>query len=91
VVHGVAALVTSATGDEGASQRVVQIIRHRRSRHFFNAIVVRGRLPRSARRTTDQSKCASRLLCISANVRPNRVTNGWTERQLFPLAVVQTA
>jgi len=76
VVHGVAALVTSATGDEGASQRVVQIIRLRCTRHFFNAIVFRGCLPRSARRTTDLSKCASRPLCISVNVRPNRVTNG---------------
>jgi hypothetical protein len=58
VVPGVAALVTSATGDEGASQRVAQPNSLRSARRTLCVFVFRGLPTRSARRTIDRSACA---------------------------------
>ncbi len=51
MVHGVAARVTSATGDSGPSQQLDQPSSVRASNHLLDAIVVRGSLPWSARQT----------------------------------------
>ena len=89
MVRGVAALVTSATGDEGASQRVAQPISLRSARHTLCAFVFRGCPTRSARWTTDRSACAKGPLCVSTDSYPDRVTTAWIERQLLLKAVVR--
>lgn len=88
-LSGASTLVTSATGDEGASQQPVQLISLHCAEHLFHAFVVRGRLLRSARQTSDQSECASRPLCVSANDRFDRATSAQTERLPFSGAAVQ--
>ena len=69
MVRGVAALVTSATGDEGASQRVAQHSAYQpseRQAHF-----ARVRLPRMSDKVcttaTDRSACAKGPLCVSTD------------------------
>jgi len=88
VVRGVAALVTSATGDEGASQRVVQPINLRSAGHTLYVFVFRGCPTRCARRITDRSACAKGPLCVAEDRYPDRVTTAWIERQLQLKAVV---
>jgi len=51
VVPGVAALVTSATGDEGSSDQLAQLSSLHATKHFVGAIIVRGSPLRSARET----------------------------------------
>ncbi len=89
MVRGVGALVTSATGDEGTSQRVTQPISLRSARHTLCVFVFRGCPTRSARRATDRSDCANGSLCVSTDSYPDRVTSDWIERQLSLKAVVR--
>ncbi len=89
MVRGVAARVTSATGDAGASQRVAQPISLRSARHTLCVFVFRGCPTRSARRTTDRSACAKSPLCVSTDSYPDQVISAWIERQLLLKAVVR--
>ncbi len=89
MVHCVAALVTSATGDEGTSQCVAQPISLRNARHTLHALDFRGCPTRSARRTADRSACAKGPLSCSTDSYPDRVTTAWIERQLLHEAVVR--
>jgi len=73
VVLGVAARVTSATGDAGASQRVAQPISLRNARH---TLCVFG------------SACAKGPLCGAEDSYPDRMITAWIERRLLLKAVV---
>jgi len=88
VVRDVAARVTSATGDAGASQRVAQPISLRNARHTLCVFVFRGCPTRSARWTTDRSDCAKGPLCVAEDSYPNRMVTAWIERRLQLKAVV---
>ncbi len=89
MVLGVAARVTSATGDAGASQRVAQPISLRNARYTLCVFAFRGCPTRSAQWTTDRSDCAKGPLCVAEDSYPDRMITAWIERRLQLKAVVR--
>jgi hypothetical protein len=90
VVRGVAALVTSATGDEGTSQRHYRISL-RNIRHALGEFDVRENLTQSAWWTTACTVCAKVRLGICVDACPARSRSAMIEGQLSPKAAARVS